>query len=162
MFVLGEETDNSSFVSVCLCLSVCPSVCLRNAQNLEGELGQYPIDTNLEGELSIYPIDTNLEGELGQYPIDTNLEGELGQYPIDTNLEGELSIYPIDTVRRKLPPEQRFYCDSIIRAARRSHGAYWPLGSARPPGPRIYIILFKLCVCLSLSLRIHTCKAVRV
>jgi hypothetical protein len=25
---------------------------------LEGELGQYPIDTNLEGELSIYPIDT--------------------------------------------------------------------------------------------------------
>ena len=31
---------------------------LRNAQNLEGELGQYPIDTNLEGELSIYPIDT--------------------------------------------------------------------------------------------------------
>ena len=72
---------------------------LRNAQNLEGELGQYPIDTNLEGELSIYPIDTNLEGELGQYPIDTNLEGELGQYPIDTNLEGELSVYPIDTVR---------------------------------------------------------------
>jgi len=123
MFVLGEETDNSSFVSVCLCLSVCPSVCLRNAQNLEGELGQYPIDTNLEGELSIYPI---------------------------------------DTVRHKLPPEQRFYCDSIIRAARRSHGAYWPLGSARPPGPRIYIILFKLCVCLSLSLRIHTCKPVRV
>jgi hypothetical protein len=42
-----------------LCVCVClVSLCVRNAQNLEGELGQYPIDTNLEGELSIYPIDT--------------------------------------------------------------------------------------------------------
>jgi len=31
---------------------------------LEGELGQYPIDTNLEGELSIYPIDTVIENIL--------------------------------------------------------------------------------------------------
>jgi len=41
---------------MCVCVSVC--LCLRDAKNLEGELGQYPIDTNLEGELSIYPIDT--------------------------------------------------------------------------------------------------------
>ena len=40
------------------CVCVCVFLCLRNAKNLEGELGQYPIDTNLEGELSIYPIDT--------------------------------------------------------------------------------------------------------
>jgi hypothetical protein len=33
-------------------------MCLRDAKNLERELGQFPIDTNLEGELSIYPIDT--------------------------------------------------------------------------------------------------------
>ena len=41
-----------------MCVCVCVFLCLRNAKNLEGELGQYPIDTNLEGELSIYPIDT--------------------------------------------------------------------------------------------------------
>ena len=47
---------------MCVCVSVC--LCLRDAKNLEGELGQYPIDTNLEGELSIYPIDTVIENIL--------------------------------------------------------------------------------------------------
>ena len=47
-----------------ICVCVCVFLCLRNAKNLEGELGQYPIDTNLEGELSIYPIDTVIENIL--------------------------------------------------------------------------------------------------
>ena len=80
--------------AICAALT-CLSIDFSILQNLEGELGAFPVDTNLEGELSVFPVDTNLEGPLGAYPVSKDLVGILGGLPDEENLmEGELSTLP--------------------------------------------------------------------